>query len=136
MGWLQWHPVGQVREHSQKSQISTQMFIPPNLCDSPFGCYRCSSNQQITMNEPALPKVTELVTGHRWPSVWGYLAYRQLQVFQPGTILPCNFGCHFPASSSSPAAVPQVQGRRGEAGGAQYSALLVEPHFIRLPSLS
>jgi len=73
VGWLLWHPVGQVTEHSQKSLISTQVFTPSNPCDSPFGWYHCSSSQQITTNKPALPEVTGLVTGCRWQSVWGYL---------------------------------------------------------------
>lgn len=61
-------------ERSQKSQISTQMFAPSNLCDSPFGWYHCSSSQQITTNKPAVPEVTGMVTGRWWQSVWGYLA--------------------------------------------------------------
>ena len=74
MGWLLWHPVGQVTERSQKSLISTQMFTQSNPCDSPLGWYHCSGSHQITRNKPALPEVTGLVTGRRWQSVWAYLA--------------------------------------------------------------
>ena len=141
MEWLQWHPVGQVTEHSQKSQISTQVFIPLNLCDSPFGCYHCPSNQQITMSEPALPKVTELITGHRWPSVWGYLAYRQMQVFQPGTTLPCTFGCHFLSfifltSSSATSTRMQRRSRRSSIGRRRCSSGRTAFHMSSLLVMS
>lgn len=109
-GWLLWHPVGQVTGCSQKSLISTQIFTPSIPCDSPFGWYHCSSSQQITTNKPALPKVTGLVTGRRWQSVWG--------IFGVSVLDSCKFSNQaqlshiilaavFPASSSSPAAVPE-----------------------------